>query len=355
MRQFQASLTPLRFLALVMALVVMSVLGICLLPHDRYVQFSALHDGAVVKAGWIYERIHFDDTPIDVMFVGTSHTVFGVNSAQVEQAYGDATGQQLHVVNFGLPHLGRDIQYLVAREAIETRRVKLLVIEIADDESRSLHPAFFELATPRELLEAPILINPLYLDNLSRLPLRQVSLFLQSALPGWMGTNPDFDRAKYRGPNWDDTYQERGSVAYPILNAPPRLQVHTSTELEAQHKHYVRLQQDKLQLPGFMQNLAYRANLLYLQWIVELARQHDVAVQLLYLPVYHAPASPLFAGYYAQFGKLWYPDMIYAEINNWLDVNHLNFQGSSALSHWLGVRIAEEQGNGIALTATRHP
>jgi hypothetical protein len=170
-------------MVLIALLVVICVPGICLLPHSRYVQFAGLHDSSVVKAGWIYERIHFDSTPIDVMFIGTSHTVFGINSSQVEQAYTTVTGQSLHVVNFGMQHLGRDIDYLLAREAIETLPLKLLVIEVPDDEPRSLHPAFYELATPQELITAPIVINTSYLPNLARLPLRQVSLFMRSIAP----------------------------------------------------------------------------------------------------------------------------------------------------------------------------
>jgi hypothetical protein len=318
------------------------------------VQFAALHDSSVVKAGWIYERIHFDRTPIDVMFVGTSHTVFGVNSTQVEQAYTAVTGRSLHVVNFAMQHLGRDIDYLFAREAIESRSVKLLIIEVPDDEPRSLHPAFFELATLRELVDAPILINTSYLPNLARLPLRQVTLFARSIAPGWFGTRLNFDPAGYRGPNWDDTYEERGSVDYPVLHPVPRLQTPTAAELELERAHYERMVDDKLSLPGFLQPLEHRANLVYLQRTIDLARRHGVAIQLLYLPSYRAPASPRFAAFYAQFGPLWYPEAIYADASNWSDVNHLNYRGASALSLWLGNRIAGLMTNQTALISVGH-
>jgi hypothetical protein len=261
----------------------------------------------------------------------------------------------LHVVNFGLQHLGRDIEYLIAREAIDTRHVRLLVVEVSDEESRSLHPVFFELASPWELIDAPIVINPQYLDNLSRLPLRQVSLFLRSIIPDWFGTDPNFDPVTYRGSNWDDTYEERGTVAYPITNAAPRLKVQTIAQLAAEKVHYAKMQEDKLHLPEFLRGLEYRANLVYLRRIVELAQRHGVAVRFLYLPGYDAPEPPQLAAYYARIGNVWYPQMVYGEINNWLDVNHLNFQGAGALSHWLGIRIADEQGSGTALAATRHP
>jgi hypothetical protein len=347
-------LSPRAFLLLVAPLLVACVLGICLLPHSRYVQFAALHDSSVVKAGWIYERIHFDETPIDVMFVGTSHTVFGVNSAQVEQAYTAATGHSLHVVNFGLQHLGRDIDYLLAREAIESRQVKLMVIEAPDDEPRSLHPAFFELATLRELLDAPIVINTSYLPNLARLPLRQITLFARSIAPGWFGDRLNFDPARYRGSNWDDTYEERGSLDYPVLHPVPRLQTPTAVELEQERAHYERLVNDKLSLPGFLQPLEHRANLVYLQRTIDLARRHGVAIHFLYLPSYGAPSSPRFATFYAQWGPLWYPKTIYDDASNWSDVNHLNYRGASELSLWLGNSIAGLMANQTALIGARH-
>jgi hypothetical protein len=353
-RRYYKPLSSCAFVLLVTLLVVACVLSICLLPHSRYVQFTNLHDSSVVKAGWIYERIHFDSTPIDVVFIGTSHTVFGVNSIQVQQAYTAATGQSLHVVNFAMQHLGRDVAYLVAHEAIETRPIKLLVIEVPDDEPRSLHPAFFELATSRELVTAPIVINTSYLPNLARLPLRQISLFARSIEPAWFGAHLNFDPAKYRGPNWDDTDEERGSADYPVLHPVPRLQTRTPTELERERAHYERMVESKLALPGLLGPLEHRANLVYLQRIIELARQHGVEVHFLYLPSYRAPASPRFSAFYAQFGPLWYPEAIYGDTNNWLDVNHLNYYGASALSHWLGNSIAGLLTKDTALVTARH-
>ena len=354
MRHYRKLLSPRAFMVLVTLLVVVCVLGICLLPHSRYVQFTSLHDSSVVKTGWIYERIHFDSTPIDVVFIGTSHTVFGVNSIQMEQAYTAATGQSLHVVNFGMQHLGRDLAYLLAREVIETRSPRLLVIEVPDDEPRSLHPAFYELATSRELLSAPIVINTSYLPDLARLPFRQVSLFARSIEPAWFGVRLAFDPARYRGPNWDDTYEERGSADYPVLHPVPRLQTRTPAELEQERAHYERMVDGKLSLPGFLRPLEHRANLVYLQRIVDLAQRLGVEVHLLYLPSYQAPASPRFASFYSRFGPLWYPEAIYGDASNWLDVNHLNYNGASALSHWLGNSIADLMAKDTALVTARH-
>jgi len=81
-------LSPLAYLGLMAGAMVLILVGICLLPHSRLARFNSLTEPAVIKPGWIYERIHHDRTPLDVVFIGTSRSVFGVNSAAVESAYG---------------------------------------------------------------------------------------------------------------------------------------------------------------------------------------------------------------------------------------------------------------------------
>jgi hypothetical protein len=122
-------MSPGRYLALVTGLALALIISVCLLPHSRHLRFASIRDLAVVKAGWIYERIHDDPTPIDVAFIGTSHTVFGVDSAEIEGTVQYLSNRQLHVVNFALEHLGRNVHWLLAREMIEARHVQLLVLE----------------------------------------------------------------------------------------------------------------------------------------------------------------------------------------------------------------------------------
>ena len=50
---------------------------------------------------WIYERIHFDPRPIDVVILGPSRSQLGFNPAAIEQQSG-AHGKQVNVVNFAI-------------------------------------------------------------------------------------------------------------------------------------------------------------------------------------------------------------------------------------------------------------
>ena len=342
-----APLGPGWFLGICGVLTVAMLAAVCFLPHDRYLRFSALHDAAVVKAGWIYQRIHVDKNPIDVVFIGTSHTLMAVDSALVEGGYRKSAGRPLHVVNFALEHFGRDNQYLLAREAIENRTIALLVLEVTEEEERALHPAFGALADPGDILTAPLLINPSWFPNLSGLPIRQVSLFRSSAARIASGKSDEPGLKFYRGAHWDDTYIEAGSPADPIRNAKPRLDAPGAAELERQRLRYQALSRNKRALPGPLHALEGRANRVYLREIVALARAHGVALRFLFLPSYAATAGPSVNEPEFAAIPVWHPAEAMARTDRWYDVNHVNYRGAEAVSAWLATKLQEEKAAGI--------
>jgi hypothetical protein len=335
---------PKRFFALTAALILAIIAGACLLPHDRHLRFASLQEPAVVKAGWIYERIHDDPTPIDVVFIGSSHSVFGVDSAEIERNVRGLIGQDVHVVNFALQHFGRDVPWLLAREAIKARKVRLLVVEVPEDESRAMHPAFASLADPSDMLTAPLVVNVSYFPDLALLPLRQISLFLSTMLPGAYGAAPGFNPIQYRGAHWDDTWAEEGSTVAPIHPVRPRNTSPSAAEMERERVHWAQLTASKLSLPPTLSWLEWRANLQYVDRIAALARRHSVALCFLYLPTYRGPAQPTQVTAYEKLAPIWYPPpKLLADRALWSDINHLNYYGARALASWLATRLADER------------
>lgn len=329
--------SPGAFLVLLAGLTFALLVAVCLLPHDRTLRFASLTEPAVVKAGWIHQRIHDDPAPIDVAFIGTSRSVFGIDSAAVEAAYRDRTGRELHVVNFGLQHLGRNLHYLLAREAIEHRTLRMLVIEVNKSEPRDMHPAFGALADPADLLDAPLLLNLSYLRDLAALPRRQVVLAARTLWRDFFGGNPGSDPADYRGPHWDDTYAERGTASHPVR---PRTRHADPGQLERQRVQHLSPAENKLSLPPLLAPLEHRATLAYLRRIVALAEAHHVAVRLLYLPGYGSHSPPAFAAFYDLLGPRWEPEGVAPDSTYWLDVIHLNHAGALAMSRWLAQQLA---------------
>ena len=346
MRHSRTRLSASHFFGIAFTTALALLVAVCTLPHVRYLRFQALTEKEVVKAGWIYERIHFDPTPIDVVFIGTSHTVFGIDSERVEQACRDTGGGHCASVNFGLEHLGRNVHWLLAREVMQTRKPRLLIVEVQETEYRALHPAFASLADVSDIVFAPLVINTSFFPDLVRLPLRQIRLFAQSHAPSLFGGHTEFVPALYRGAHWDDTFAEMGSREHPVAHPIPRIGVASEAELEHERAHSESVDDAKLRLPAMLQPLEYRANLYYLEELLNLARENNVEIRFLYMPAYHGQGTPDFANLYDKFAPTWLmPTEIVDRHELWLDIGHLNYAGATALSMWLGATVAKTTSN----------
>lgn len=331
-------LRPLPLLAVAALLAAILLMLVTLLPHAPYVRFQQLSRESVhyQRVKWIYERIHFDRRPIDIAFIGTSHTQSGVNSAIVEAALA-AQGDPRHVVNFAVPHLGRDLEYLIARELIEQRRIDTLVIEVQQVESRSPHPGFQRLATLTDIAAAPLLINTGVVDNLARLPMRQLELFAATVRPDWFGIQAEFHADNYEGPHFDDTYRLHGIAAV-------RTVVHARADFNKE-LHDIRADIAKKKALaryadfGPLNNALYRYNDIYLSKMVELAQQHSVKLVFMYLPFLGADPVPERQAWLAQRGDVIVPLAVIADEKLWQNADHLNFYGARTLSTWLAAML----------------
>ena len=345
------ALSPFRFLALMMVTAAAVLIGLVLLPDERYLRFKQVSSESIhyLRAKWIYERIHFDRTPIDVAFIGTSHTQSAVDSRIVEEALVEA-GRKLHVVNFAIPHLGRDLHYLIVRELLENRRVGELVVELQEFEARAPHPAFQRLADVRDLATAPIVINTGFFENLVRLPLRQGELFLRSRRDERAAK---FDGAGYEGAHWDDTYLLHGV-------STPRTSTYTAAYLDERAQPLRRALVEKEVMARRFSvsdggcSLLNRYNRIYLRDLLDLARRHGVQVTFLYLPFFHGPAQAAEAAYFRKFGATLTPSDALDDASSWLNVDHLNVFGARRASRWIGQRLATDHAPAIPETSNPH-
>jgi hypothetical protein len=327
-------LPPARFAIVAVVITLVLIVAASLLPHSRYIRFNSSHEPVLHKVKWIYQRLHFDPTPIDVVFIGSSHTVYGIDAEQVEEVATKVSGEHIHIANFALIHPGRDMDYLVTREVLKTKRPHLLVIEVQEAEPRATHVAFYRFADVSDVVLAPMIINTHYFSNLMKLPRRQASLFLRTL------TAPLFDSSTKLGPPpyWHDTFEELGGQI-------PLTTILTQPELEDELKHSNALAASKIYLPTPLRPLEYRVSLIYLKRIILLAHEKKVPIRFVYLPSWHGdrgPPAPVFAPLYLRYGPIWDPASIFKRTEVWADVNHLNCNGRRAVSAWLGQKIGEE-------------
>jgi hypothetical protein len=333
-------LRPLSLLAVSVAVALVVLAGLTLLPHSTYIRFQQLSRESMhyLRVQWIYERIHFDRTPIDVAFIGTSHTQSGISSRIVEQEMAQHQ-RPAHVVNFAVPHLGRDIEFLVVRELLKHRRIDTLVLEVQSLEPRAPHPGFQHLASVAEIADAPVLINTGLIDNWARLPMRQLRLAAKTALPEAFGLHASFDPARYEGPHFDDTLVPHGSTQQRTAVFP---RAHFDRELAAIRKD-VREKTAlaaKFALPAFGANALYRYNDYYLNAIMDLTRKHGVKLVFLYIPYLDAPHSPERTDWMAAKGPMLVSKAVIHDAGLWQNADHLNYYGAVVLSRWTAAQLA---------------
>jgi hypothetical protein len=317
------------------------LVGMLFLPHDRYIRWQDMRVEAYARLGWIYERIHFDQTPIDIAFIGTSRTMNGIDADAVSNVIARTltnTGSNriIHATNFGIPEYGRNLHWLIVRELLENRQVGMIVLEIFENETRKAHPLFIYPAEVSDVLEAPLLVNLNYLHDVVRLPYRQLSLLVKSLWPEQFGLKSHFDPIHYDGSTVDNTrvVQVHGTPLTPLRNQridPAKLEAWKRSRAEGKHLHMLGRQLDWLE---------YRYPRYYLNKILDLAQQKRVPVRFLYLPAYGQPDLPYDMTLYEGRGEIITVNDILTRQENWEDVDHLNFYGAAEVSARVGKLLA---------------
>jgi len=328
-----------RLFALAAAATLVTLVGLTLLPHDPYIRWKAVRTEAFARLGWVYERIHFDDTPIDVAFIGTSHTMNGIDAAAIgddlrKAGLATAAGRCVQTANLAVPAYGRNMHWLVTRELLRSRQVGTIVIEVLENESRKPHPIFYTVADVRDVLDAPMLINIDYALDVMRMPWRQLGLFFKTLWPNAFGLPNGFDPARYDGSNVDNTRQAQvdGTALTPFRDR--QLPAGELDKIAAQ-----RAGQKNLNILGKrFERFEYAIPDTYLGKMLALAKEKGIRVVFLYLPGYGLPPQPFDTFRYDGKGPMLSVNDLLRRKDFWFDNDHLNAAGAQAVT----ARVASE-------------
>src|ERR1700721_2540665 len=74
-----------------------------LLPHDRYIRYQQLTESDLFRTRWVYERIHYDKTPIDVAIIGSSRLETSLSAPILEKELSEKLGRPIHVPTLAIP------------------------------------------------------------------------------------------------------------------------------------------------------------------------------------------------------------------------------------------------------------
>ena len=332
MRPLHAFRITLAILGIGLAMAV----GLCLLPENAYQRWRLLDGTIHHHTRWIYERIHFDPQPVDVVFIGPSRVEAAVDAPRLSAALA-ARGLPSNVVNFSLPEGGRNINFAIFNELLKTKQPKLLVIGVIEKPSRFGHPAYKYLA-PRGMIANPgYATNIKYLEDLAYLPFRQAKLFAAWAAPGVMGPSIDFDPDAYGGHALDTT----GDIPLPDGRIKNGTHPADMQELMRGVKKLERGMHPPI-LPSRYADLEFGDERYYLRQIMMRARARGIRVAFLFLPYYTGPRTMQEETLYRSFGPIWNAGAFSTHAELYSDYGHLTSAGADRLSDWLVGPVAAE-------------
>lgn len=335
--QMEQKLSPAAFVAAALVFTLSLLCVSIVAPQDPYYRWQELDSGTTRKADWIYERLHFDPTPIDVALIGTSRTGGGLSGPDIEKSYCAATGRTIRVANLSIPETGRNMHYVIAKEAMRTKAPALTVVELNETEARKQHRGFVVLADTSDILTAPIMPNFNYFPDLARLPGRQALLLLRT-LASDGAVRASFQPADYLGRDQDRTRElpliDGGAVSRFV--AAPR------AELDAARAERRSGFMRNVKLPAPVRAFEYRVPRLYLKKIDRLAAQNDRALAYVYLPAWREPSLPeeLRADLGVKGPVLDLGGAVAEDPGKWLDATHLNAWGAIEVSARFAAELA---------------
>ncbi len=338
-------LSPIAFVAASIIGLATLLSAAVLLPHDRYYRYQAHNSVTTRQADWIYERLHFDPTPVDVALLGTSRMLGGLSTWIVETEYCKATGRRIHVANLAIPYTGRNMHYVLAKEVLAAKSPVLVITELNEVETRRPHAAFIFLADARDVLSAPAFINLNYLSDLLRLPGRQAGLFVQTLLRT-PAVRKEFDAEAYDGPDRDLTKE----IALIDGETKSRDVTRTARHMEAVSAHREAGVSPLHLLPEPLHAFEYRFARHYLRKIENAAAENDANYAYIYLPAYKAPqpTADLTTELNITAPIIDLGGAITLDPAKWLDATHVNYAGAKLQSLRFAKKLA---GNYPALGA----
>jgi hypothetical protein len=304
----------------------------CLLPHDRYIRYQQpqLAESYLFRTRWVYERIHFDKTPIDVAVVGSSRVEGAISGPVLETELSEKLRRPIHVVNFAIPNEGRNLHYLLTRELLENHpETRILLVSVGEWDDMT-HPSFRYLADVSDLLRAPLLINHFYFLDAAFLPLRQMSYFLQTYMPSWFGMSRSF-RKDYLGTVLDTTY----SFHLPDGTLVDRYRMAPRQELAAASRHMIAELGCQWHPRPRWEALNNPLETEYTRRLVTIAQQHCVEVIFVHIPLFNSIPNMYDKAFYSGLGPVLDAQQYNDNPDDYADGVHVNHYGAEVVAKWL--------------------
>jgi len=293
-------------IALFFSLILIPVMGLFFAPYPEEFAYHFIKDDCYNHGAWIYDRISKNPTPVDIAFIGSSHTIHAFQDKKIEEIL----GTDHRIANLGYCRYGRNLEYLLLRMLLENKTPKFVVLEVHEDEEKNSH----------DLILTPTPINRDYFADLFHGASARLEYF-KSRYIFWKNyPEPDFELFGYGEAD----------------------RVVPENELkENQEVWRKRLERKQIQS---VEDLQLKYPFAYLNKMIDLMKEKNIQFLFVYLPEFGSKMkNPKHASYYQNFAPLLIPpDSIFNDSSNWMDASHLNDKGSGMLSEWMAGQLKAE-------------
>lgn len=291
--------------------VVVFVVLLFVIPLDKRFSYAFLHDNCMNKGSWLYERVFINKEPIDIAFIGTSHTIDAIDEDVLSRSLPGVTP-----VNIAYCRMGRNMDYAVIKDLLKYKQPQYIVIEVREKENRDGHMDFGYVADSRDVLAPVLLFN----DNVIADMYKAMIVRLEALKYKIVGEN---------------TIHQSSIAPYSKL---PDSTVADRTYLEDRKEH----NRSWKYTTGFARWFYNQYSFSYIDKIIELAAANNCKVLFLYLPEYGSIPIPEEMNFYTARSKVLLPPAdIYDNPAYWKDHEHMNCMGAQTLSQWLATAFRE--------------
>lgn len=266
------------------------------------------------NTSWIYYRLFENIEPIDIAFLGTSHTGCGINDSLLEKL----TAKK--IANLAYCTKGRNIQYPIVKDLLATKKPSFVIIEITEDEFASSHKDYAYIADAKDVFNPQFAYNPTVFNDAIEFFKARFSYARQVIKKELILTKPTFANNNH---------------SYIPLNFYAK-----ETDLERHKMNNSKKYKNK---NSFTRKIKISSPKKYLQKICNLLLENNVTPIFLYIPSYGTTIEiPLEYDFYKQYGEVWIPpNSIFSNPKNWVDSEHLNAEGSYKIANWLTNQLSK--------------
>lgn len=289
-------------------ILLVTTIAVTLLPVNKHYGYSKMVP-VCNQSNWIYRQIFESPEPLAVAFIGSTHTMLGVQDSILTTLNEHVGGKGL-ILNLGFCEYGRSLHYVLIKDLIENRKPKAIVLEVRTFEDLSSHRDFPRLADGVEVLFPGSIVNSDYFGDVFKAFGTRVGGWVSSPSTSWHGDQ-----------RWGYRYSDNLSDT-----------MHLNTRAAHERGRTAARRSE-----GWMYRLSNRYPEAYLRMIADLTEEHGLELYFLYLPSFaYRGERPEREDLYRELGQFLHPpDSVLLPADHWSDMLHLNRRGAEAMAGWL--------------------